>query len=160
MPTSLNGDSPKDRFLQQRRAAGIDPDPMYWVYVLELGADKEGVPKYYVGHTSNLQRRIHDHCTQNSVAWVRRWGFVSVVQVIRTTEENALGLEIAKTTEWKAKWGWQNVRGGVDNNPRESPLPAYWSAPPRGLEEHRARSRSPTLNIQINKNDDEHPRDD
>ena len=39
---------------------------------------------------------------------------VSVLQVVRTTEEDALGLEVAKTTWLKAKRGWHNVRGGVD----------------------------------------------
>ena len=108
---SANGSSPEERFAAQRRAAGLTHDPMWFVYVLELKADAQGIPKYYVGHTCRLQRRIHDHMTGKSVGWVRRWGVASVLRVIRTTEEDALGLEVAKTTELKAKYGWQNVRG-------------------------------------------------
>ena len=81
-----------------------------------------------------------------------------MLEVIRTTEADALGLEVAKTTWLKAKRGWQNVRGGVDNNPRDSPLPPYWEAPARGLSPHRVRSRSPRGNIEDNQNDDEHSR--
>ena len=147
-----------DRFLEQRRAAGITDDPMWFVYILELKPDQHGVPKYYVGHTCRLQRRMHDHMTGKSVEWVRRYGVNSVLEVIRTTEADALGLEVAKTTFMKAKRGWQNVRGGVDNNPRDSPLPPYWEAPARGLSPHRVRSRSPRGNIDDNQNDDEHSR--
>ena len=141
-----------DRFLEQRRAAGIGEDPMWFVYVLELKPDKYGVPKYYVGHTCRLHKRIHDHCTGKSVEWVRRWGVASVLQVVRTTQEDALGLEIAKSTWLKAKKGWQNVRGGVDNNPNDSPLPPYWDAPARGLSPCRVRSRSPRINVEDNQN--------
>ena len=95
-----------ERFLDQRRAAGLSDDPMWFVYILELKPDQHGVPKYYVGHTSRLQRRIHDHMTGKSVEWVKRWGVNSVLQVIRTTEEDALGLEVAKCTWLKAKRGW------------------------------------------------------
>ena len=97
-----SGSSAKERFDAQRRAAGLTDDPMWFVYVLELKPDSEGVTKFYVGHTCRLQRRIHDHMCGNSVAWVRRWGVSSVIQCIRTTEESALGLEVAKTTELKA----------------------------------------------------------
>ena len=80
-----------ERFIDQRRAAGLTEDQMGFVYVLELKPDDHGNPKYYVGHTCRLQRRIHDHMTCNSVAWVRRWGVTSVLQVVRTTEEDDLG---------------------------------------------------------------------
>ena len=150
---------PEERFEDQRRAAGIArTDNMWWVYILELKPDDEGQRKYYVGHTCRLQRRIHDHMTGNSVAWVRRWGVQSVQEWIRTTEESALGLEIAKATELKARYGWHNVRGGVDNNPRESPVPSYWSAPASGLDPAslpRTRSRSPTTNLTFSENGDD-----
>ena len=147
-----------ERFLDQRRAAGITEDPMWFVYVLELKPDQYGIPKYYVGHTCRLQRRIHDHMTGRSVEWVRRWGVSSVIQCHRTTPDSALGLEVAKCTELKAKHGWQNVRGGVDNNPNDSPVPNYWQAPDRGLSPQRMRSRSPLRNLEDNQNDDEHSR--
>ena len=49
--------------------------------------------------------------TGNSVAWVRRFGVQSMLRVIRATEEDALGLEVAKATELNTKYGWDNVRG-------------------------------------------------
>ena len=73
-------------FLDQRRAAGLTDDPICVVYELGLKPDEHGTPKYYVGHTCRLQRRIHDHMTGQSVEWVRRWGMVFVLQVLRTTE--------------------------------------------------------------------------
>ena len=112
MPSSPNGSSAKERFEAQRRAAGIGDSPMWWVYVLELKPDNEGVSKWYVGHTCRLQRRMHDHMTEKSVAWVKRWGVRSVVECIRTTEQDTLGLEVGKTTELAIKYGIQNVRGG------------------------------------------------
>ena len=84
---------------------------MWFVYVLELKPHGEGITKFYVGHTCRLQRRIHDHMTGRSVEWVGRRGVASVIQCIRTTADSALGLEVAKTTELKAKHGWQHVRG-------------------------------------------------
>ena len=107
-----NGETPKERFDAQKRAAGIMEPADWWVYILELKPDDEGVPKYYVGHTKRLQQRIHDHMTGVSCAWVRRFGVLTVLDTLRTTEEGALGLEIAKCTELKVKFGWDNVRGG------------------------------------------------
>ena len=153
--SSPNGTSAAERFNAQRRAAGLTEDPMWFVYVLELKPDSEGVSKFYVGHTCRLQRRIHDHMTGKTVGWVKRWGVASVIQCIRTTEESALGLEVAKTTELKLKYGWQNVRGGVDNNPQDSPVPHYWGAPAQGFSPRRVRSRSPIGNIPFEENDDE-----
>ena len=145
--SSPNGTSATERFTAQRRAAGLTEYPMWFVYVLQLKPDNEGVSKFYVGHTCRLQRRVHDHMMNKTVGWVKRWGVSSVIQCIRTTVESALGLEVAKTTELKAKHGWQNVRGGVDNNPQDSPLPQYWAAPPHGLPPRRGRSRSPSGNL-------------
>ena len=150
--SAANGVTTAERFRAQRRAAGIDPDPMWWVFVLELKADSDGVTRYYVGHTSRLQRRIHDHMNSSTSAWVKRWGVQSVMRCIRTTEDDALGLEIGICTELKAKKGWQYVRGGVDNNPRDSPVPHYWEAPARGMCPDRQRSRSPTANIPYEEN--------
>ena len=150
-----NGTTATERFTAQRRAAGLTEDPMWFVYVLELKPDSEGVSKFYVGHTCRLQRRIHDHMTGKTVGWVKRWGVCSVIQCIRTTEESALGLEVAKATELKLKHGWQNVRGGVDNNPQDSPVPHYWGAPAQGFSPRRVRSRSPIGNIPFEENDDE-----
>ena len=140
--SSPNGETPAERFAAQKRAAGIMEPADWWVYVLELKPDDQGTPKYYVGHTKRLQQRIHDHMTGVSCAWVRRFGVLTVLDTLRTTEEGALGLEIAKCTELKVKFGWDNVRGGVDNNPGSSmaALPRYWQAPSEGLTPRGSRS--------------------
>ena len=67
-----------------------------------------------------------------------------VAECLKTSGEGALGLEVAKTTEYKIKYGSDHVRGGQDNSPRNnlSALPKYWFAPPEGMN-RRARSRSP-----------------
>ena len=54
---SANGVTPAERFLAQRRAAGIAPDPMWWVYVLELKPDSDGVTRNYVRHTESKKRK-------------------------------------------------------------------------------------------------------
>ena len=47
---SPNGDTPAERFEAQRRAAGIaSSNNMWWVYVLELKAGDDGLPKSYIG---------------------------------------------------------------------------------------------------------------
>ena len=79
---------------------------------------------------------------------VRLFGVLTVLECLKTSEEGALGLEVAKTTEYKLKYGWDYVRGGRDNNPGSSlsVLPRYWAAPTEGLLSRRARSRSPVNN--------------
>ena len=149
--TSPNGDTNEERFEAQKRAAGIaKTNNMWWVYVLELKPGEEGLPKFYVGHTSRLERRLHDHMTGRSCEFVRQYGVLTVLECLKTSEEGALGLEVAKTTEYKLKYGWDHVRGGRDNNPGSSlaVLPRYWSAPPEGRQPRRARSRSPILNTE------------
>ena len=102
---------------------------------MELKPDDHGTPQFYVGHIKRMQQKNHDHMAGVSCAWVRRFGVLIVLDTLRTTEEGALGLEIAKCTELKVKFGWDNVRGGVDNNPGSSlaALPRYWQAPSEGL---------------------------
>ena len=85
------GDTDEQRFQLQRAAAGVarkgETPNMWAVYVLELRADPEtGDPKFYVGHTNALLRRIHDHAlgNTNSCAWVRRWGYQKVLETIRS----------------------------------------------------------------------------
>ena len=149
MPTSPNGDTQEERFEAQKRAAGIaKTNNMWWVYVLELKPCDLGIPRYYVGHTYRLEKRLHDHMTGRSCEFVRQYGVLTVLEGLKTSEEGALGLEVAKTTEYKLKYGWDYVRGGRDNNPGSSIsiLPRYWADPVEGLESCRARSRSPIAN--------------
>ena len=144
---SPNGDTAAERCEAQKRAAGIAlSNNMWWVYVLELKAGGEdGLPTFYVGHTCRLERRLHDHMTGRSCEWVKQYGVLTVLECLKTSEEGALGLEVAKTTEHTLKHGWDHVRGGRDNTPGSSlaVLPRYWQAPPEGLHPRRPRSRSP-----------------
>ena len=152
MPTSPNGETSEERFEAQKPAARIArSNNMWWVYVLELKAGEDGNPRYYVGHTCRLEKRLHDHMTGRSCEFVRQYGVLTVLECLKTSEEGDLGLEVAKTTQYKLKYGWDFVRGGRDNNPGSSlsVLPRYWAAPTEGLLSRHARSRSPV------KNDDE-----
>ena len=149
MPTSPNGETNQERFEAQKRAAGIaKTNNMWWVYVLELKTDEDGHRRFYVGHTCRLERRLHDHMTGRSCEFVRQYGVSTVLECLKTSEEGALGLEVAKTTEYKLKYGLDYVRGGRDNNPGSSIsiLHRYWAAPVEGLESYRTRSRSPIPN--------------
>ena len=105
------------RFKAQPRAAKGD----WWVYILTLEDNK-----YAVGHSANLSQRIHDHWRGKGSAWCKNYRPVRVVDVIRTNEANALGLEEAKTNEYKLKYGFSSTRGGQDNNPKEHSAPHWW----------------------------------
>ena len=73
---------------------------------------------------------------RKSTEWVRRWGgALRVVTIIKTTEQDRDGLEVAVTLEMKSKFGFGNVRGGLDNNPGDNSraIPRYWQVPPDGL---------------------------
>jgi predicted GIY-YIG superfamily endonuclease len=148
------GDTDEQRFQLQRAAAGVarrgETPNMWAVYVLELRPDPEtGDPKFYVGHTNALLKRIHDHAVgnSNSCAWVRRWGFCKVLETIRTDGHSALVLESSKTAEYKVRFGWDHCRGCQDNNPGSSlsAQPSFWTAPPEGTE--RDRERTPPRSV-------------
>jgi hypothetical protein len=49
-----------------------------------------------------------------------------VLDIIKTTLENALGLEEAKTMELKLTHGFNSSRGGVDNNPLDHEPPRWF----------------------------------
>ena len=134
--------------LEARRAAGISRPEMHVVYVVRLKPDEQGVAKWYVGHTRCLMERLHNHIMANerSAAWVRRWGYEKLVET-RHCEGHASGIttEVGLTVEYKAMYGWDNVRGGQDVNAGSSigSQPSYWEPPEEGLVAHRARSSSP-----------------
>ena len=93
----------------------------WYVYVLELA---EG--HIAVGHTASLTKRVHDHWRGLGSAWTKRHSPVRVLEVIRTTEESANGLEEALATQYKLTHGFQKCRGGVGNNPSDHPPPGWW----------------------------------
>ena len=138
-----------DHLTEARRAAGIAEPKMHVCYVLLLKPDEHGVHKYYVGSTCGWMNRLHDHVMGNdrSSAWVRRWGFQELVETRHCHDRlSALTTEVGLCTVYKARSGWDNVRGGQDVNSQSSRAaqPAYWSPPEEGLERgRRDRSRSP-----------------
>ena len=138
----------ESHLLEARRAAGISRPEMHVVYVLRLKPDALGVAKWYIGHTRCLMERLHNHIMGNerSAAWVRRWGYEKLVET-RYCEGHVSGIttEVGLTVEYKAMYGWDNVRGGQDINANSSisAQPSYWEPPADGLVAHRARSNSP-----------------
>ena len=135
------GGTADQRFQLQRSAFGVSRPgeyPNMWAcYVLELRPGEDGVPTYYVGHTSCLGKRIQDHFLGNeySCDWVRRFGCLRVLDTIKTTEDSALLLEAALTSMYKALYGWANCRGCQDNRADDLSLgiPRFWRAPAEGI---------------------------
>ena len=103
------GDTDEQRFQLQRAASGVarrgeTPD-MWCVYVIQCKPDPEtGDSKYYIGHSNKLMHRIHSHVMGTSCAWVRKWGFLKVLETIRTDEHSALVLESSKYSEYATKY--------------------------------------------------------
>ena len=134
--------------LEAQRAAGIREPKMHVCYVLLLGADENGVHKYYVGSSCNFMNRLHNHIEGNdlSSAWVRRWGYEELVETRHCHDRlSPLATEVGLTVHWKALMGWRHVRGGQDVRADDGAQgrPAYWTPPEEGRERARARSRSP-----------------
>ena len=113
----MTGRTPAERFLAQRLASRGN----CYVYVLEL-VDQ----RFAVGYTECLSQRLHDHWRGRSSAWSKKSPPVRVLDVFKTTLDNALGLEEAKTMELKLRFGWNAARGGTWNAPHDH-------APPRGF---------------------------
>ena len=133
---------------EAQRAAGLREPKMHVVYCLRLGADEHGVTKYYVGSSCNFMNRLHNHIMGNerSAAWVRRWKYEELIETRHCQDRlSALTTEVGLTVEYKALYGWRNVRGGQDvrSDDGHQGRPAYWEPPEEGLERARARSRSP-----------------
>ena len=134
--------------LEAQQAAGIREPKMHVVYVLRLGADEHGVSTYYVGSSCNFMNRLHNHIVGNerSAAWVRKWGYQDLVETRHCHDRlSALTTEVGLTVQYKARYGWDNVRGAQDVHAGSSRAaqPQYWEPPEDGLERRRARSRSP-----------------
>ena len=135
--------------LEAQRAAGLREPKMHVCYVLLLGADEQGVHKYYVGSTCNWMNRLHNHIMANasSSAWVKRWKYEELIETRHCHDRlSALTTEVGLTVQYKARYGWDNVRGAQDVNSNSSrhAQPRYWEPPDEGLAAaRRDRSRSP-----------------
>ena len=135
--------------VEAQRAAGIREPKMHVCYVLRLGADEHGVHKYYVGSSCNFMNRLHNHILGNddSALWVRRWHYEELVETKHCHDRlSALTTEVGLTVQYKARFGWRNVRGAQDcrSDDGAQGRPRYWAPPEEGLEHaRRGRSRSP-----------------
>ncbi len=91
------------------------------MYVLELSDQR-----FAVGHTQCLSQRLHDHWRGRESAWTKKYSTNRVLDTIKTTLENALGLEEAKTMELKLLHGWNSTRGGTWNAPHDHAPPRWF----------------------------------
>ena len=115
------GRTPAERFLAQKMASRGN----CYVYVLELKDQR-----FAVDHTECLSQRLHDHWRGQGTAWSKKYPPVRVLDIIKTTIENALGLEEAKTMELKLRFGWNSTRGGTWNAPHDHPPPKWFKDEP------------------------------
>jgi predicted GIY-YIG superfamily endonuclease len=75
------------------------------VYVLRLANNK-----YYVGKTKKLKNRVFQHFENNGSAWTKKYKPIEIIQ----TYENCDSLDEDKyTIKYMAKYGVNNVRGGI-----------------------------------------------
>ena len=113
----MTGRTPAERFLAQQKASRGN----CYVYVLELTEQR-----FAVGHTECLSQRLHDHWRGRGSAWTKKYPPVRVLDIFRTTIENALGLEEAKTMELKLLHGFNSTRGGTWNAPHDHAPPRWF----------------------------------
>ena len=77
---------------------------MVSVYILQL---KQG--KYYVGKTTNLEKRLSKHKKGRATHWTKKYRFEKVVEIIPDCDEFE---EDKMTLQYMKKYGIDNVRGG------------------------------------------------
>ena len=117
----MTGRTPAERFLAQQKASRGN----CYVYILELEDQR-----FAVGHTECLSQRMHDHWRGDGSAWTKKYAPLRVLDTFRTTIDNALGLEEAKTMELKLKYGWNSTRGGTWNAPHDHAPPRWFKDRP------------------------------
>ena len=113
----MTGTTPAERYLAQKMASRGN----CYVYVLELSDNR-----FAVGHTQCLSQRLHDHWRGRGSGWTKKYPPVRVLDTIKTTLDNALGLEEAKTMELKLTYGWNSTRGGTWNAPHDHAPPKWF----------------------------------
>ena len=75
------------------------------IYILNLEKNK-----YYVGKTDNLEKREIAHFNGTASSWTKKYKPISVVQIIPNA---SIFDEDKYTIEYMAKYGIDNVRGGI-----------------------------------------------
>jgi hypothetical protein len=76
-----------------------------YIYVLKLINDK-----YYIGRTSNIQKRILQHTTKSGSSYTKKFKPIDIIEI---TNEISIDDENNKTIEMMKLYNWQNVRGGT-----------------------------------------------
>jgi cellular nucleic acid-binding protein len=74
------------------------------IYVLELRSGK-----YYVGTTTDVDRRYEEHASGKGSIWTRQYKPLSILE---TRRANSIFDEENVTKEYMMKYGIENVRGG------------------------------------------------
>jgi predicted GIY-YIG superfamily endonuclease len=84
-------------------------NPKQNIYVLKLKGDK-----YYVGESSNIERRIWEHKNENGSAWTKKYQVEQIMDILETTNNFH---ELAQTLEMMRLYGIENVRGSLFTKP-------------------------------------------
>ena len=85
------------------------------IYILKLQNEK-----YYIGLTTNVERRLEEHCNNIGSGWTIKYKPVSIMEIITPGDKN---LEKEKTIEYMKKYGYQNVRGAGWTQCKDIPIP-------------------------------------
>ncbi len=75
------------------------------IYILELEDNK-----YYVGFTTNLEKRLQTHKKRLGTSWTVKYKFIKIHEII---ENGTLENEDYYTKKYMEKFGVNNVRGGT-----------------------------------------------
>jgi len=84
-------------------------NPRQSVYVLKLKDDK-----YYVGESTNVEKRIWAHKNDNGSAWTKKYEVEKQIDGIEVTNNF---YELAQTLEMMRVYGIDNVRGSLFTKP-------------------------------------------
>lgn len=79
------------------------------IYVLQLQENK-----YYVGQTSNLEKRITDHQSGYGPSWIKKYPMIKLIHHFEGSPYD----EDKTVLEYMSHYGADNVRGGIYSNSR------------------------------------------
>jgi len=99
----------KDLIAVRRRMLGrnlnrIKNNKEELIYVLQLQNNK-----YYIGKTTNIDKRIEEHKNGNGSVWTNKHKFISLIETYKYNDKFD---EDKYTKEYMSKYGIENVRGG------------------------------------------------
>ena len=68
---------------------------------------------YYIGYTTELDKRLAKHHKGMATAWTKLHKVVSILETIKTDTVNGKALERETTLKYMTDKGWQKVRGAA-----------------------------------------------